>query len=127
MNNDTQQSNPVQYSIDWFINKFRSIHSRKWTTGLPVRTRPGQCCALGHCGVKNDYEPTDEAKALVKLFNPGAVGQNWIDYGVIFSINDSGYLSLPTEVSLIRLKSPKPRGRILEALKLLKKRSTSNG
>lgn len=56
----------INYSHDYFINKFSSIPEEDWGIGEYV-DRDGKCCAYGHCGVRIDSGPNEEAAALSKL------------------------------------------------------------
>lgn len=98
-----------KYTVDYFIEKFKSIPSNKWTEGYFSNSK-GQYCALGHCG-EHETGTTDEARALRRL------GFNW-------SINDSGYVYTPTKYSpfsRIEFNGKCSRTRVLNWLKWLKK------
>lgn len=45
------------YTVDYFIEKFRVIPEKNWTIG-EFTSKDGKCCALGHCGHKiTEYTP----------------------------------------------------------------------
>lgn len=60
----------MEYTVDYFIEKFSNIHKSKWTIGIFRSHIVGSqdvCCALGHCGVEDDLN-TAESFALKQLF-----------------------------------------------------------
>jgi hypothetical protein len=91
------------HTIDYFINKFKKIPSRKWCVGS--FRRGNKFCALGHCGI-NDRSNTinRESKALVRILSK---------LGPVSYINDGkwGYKPLGNNA----------KTRILKALKSVKK------
>lgn len=61
----------MQYTVDYFIEKFSAIPEENWTTGTTINHK-GQKCALGHCGVGVDEleNLTDEAFILTEILKP---------------------------------------------------------
>ena len=66
----------MNYTIQYFIDKFTKIPQSYWITGMYVSMesrllhidgRLIPCCALGHCGCRSG-ESTEESRALVDLF-----------------------------------------------------------
>lgn len=57
------------YDVDYFIKKFENIIDELWTSGS--LTFGNKHCSLGHCGVHFSVIDgmTQEAKALVNLFD----------------------------------------------------------
>lgn len=100
-----------KYTIEYFLQKFRSIPLDKWTMGA-LRRQDGSRCALGHCGPPYWGGLSEEAQALTDLLG-GAD---------IVRINDFGTFWRPTGRGR-NLRSRNPRGRILEALRLVQRRS----
>lgn len=59
----------TKYTVKYFIEKFESIPSSKWTTQKYI-TSDGCCCAFGHCGLRDDvgFSKLPEASALCQIF-----------------------------------------------------------
>jgi len=59
------------YNIDYFLKKFDAIPEDKWIIAyLQDPIDQDKHCALGHCGVRNNYNiTTEESIALMKIFN----------------------------------------------------------
>lgn len=97
----------MNYTKEYFIQKFEAIPEEKWTTGK--YTDGYACCVIGHCGVSDyaGFERSDEAQALYKL---------------IFSLTKTKYLPTNPLVSINdgkqeEYKQDTPKQRILAALK----------
>lgn len=95
------------YNVDYFIKKFEALSDQLWTTGS--LTQGTKHCSLGHCGVHFSLIDgmTNEAKALVNLFNllPKQDGFRGTLSPIV--INDGNH---------DLYKQTTPRGRILAAL-----------
>ena len=52
---EDKDQDQVIMDYNYFINKFTAIPEEDWAQGDYV-DRAGRCCALGHCGVRNDNE-----------------------------------------------------------------------
>ena len=78
-------------TIQYFIDKFEAIPEEEWTIGRLTDTETGACCALGHCGVREDengkWVLTDEATKLLDIFG-GLKGPDEINFGAVYTIND---------------------------------------
>lgn len=48
------------YNKAYFIKKFTAIPDEKWTTGILYNKSTGTCCALGHCGMGENFDNTDK-------------------------------------------------------------------
>lgn len=73
----------MNYTIDYFINKFSSIPEAKWSRRW-LLTPDGKSCAVGHCGANGPWEieSTPEAIALINIF---------VEHGHdVFMVNDLG-------------------------------------
>lgn len=58
----------MNYSVQFFIDKFSAIPEDRWVIGeFSDFSDNNNCCALGHCGVRNNMG-TLEGTALGKLF-----------------------------------------------------------
>ena len=56
----------TNYDVDYFIRKFKAIHTSKWCADGLYNTGD-KCCVLGHCGQRSElYNP--EVLALCGLF-----------------------------------------------------------
>jgi len=103
----------MDYSIEYFIEKFSTIPEEKWTVKQLEDSETGAHCALGHCGVTqkafgNPYNYTEEGTALEKIFQ--TVPSIWNTGSYVPSTNDNGYgmgigctKTLPKERILITL------------------------
>lgn len=108
----------MNYNVDYFINKFKTIPEHKWIKGNFERN--GNYCANGYCGVTNaNYKtPPDEAMALAKILQPlrteswSAFGADVPIFSVTVNINDGFAPDYP---------QPTPKQRILAALYDIKK------
>lgn len=89
----------TKYDASYFIAKFEAIPEEKWCTD-GFTNDAGQCCAAGHCGLRNDsdWTPGMEAYALDQIFD---------DLDVV-SVNDGKDSRYP---------QPTPKQRILAALR----------
>lgn len=68
------------YTVDYFINKFESIPADQ----IGTREIKNQC-ALYHCGLRSfNINPTEEAKALIKLFG----GEHSCSFSAVWIVND---------------------------------------
>lgn len=95
-----------KYTVDYFLRKFRAIPLSQWAFGN-LRTPDGRRCALGHCGVSlGQHGWPREAAALRDLLGFS-----------VTEVNDRGLFGARW------LRSGTPRGRILEALRLVQRRS----
>lgn len=45
----------VMFTVSYFINKFNAIPDDAWTTNQYHNLERTKFCALGHCGVVEDY------------------------------------------------------------------------
>ena len=110
------------YDTEYFIKKFEAIPDDKWITGS-LENEPGYCCALGHCGVKNESRLNKEGGALQKLF------RDFIGLRVE-SVNDNNVSYIKNRllnIDKVKVKANmlssailnKPKGRILTALKII--------
>lgn len=72
----------MEYTLDYFIEKFRAIPEDKIGAG-----HLKNCCALYHCGVTTNqsgmYVKTAEAEALMKILGDEH------DMGVVYRLNDN--------------------------------------
>lgn len=102
----------MRYDVDYFIDKFKAIPPSKWTTKRYTDPKdPSKHCALGHCGMRNSRRPfPEEAYALSTLFL-----DNYPHH--VSVVNDR----VKTKNTKFTKKTPK--GRILAALRDIKKAS----
>jgi len=92
----------MEYTVDYFINKFSSIAENRWYVGDFSNRDKNRFCALGHCGCDGSITKyTSEAEALFNLFKLVQLTGN-ISY-----INDGLEPYYP---------QPTPKQRILAAL-----------
>lgn len=102
----------MQYTIDYFINKFSAIPEKMWT----IRTRGyddnGPHCALGHCDEswKRWGNKGAEETALIKIFDDDGLK--------IIRINNG---------DCPKYQQPTPKQRILAALHDIKKLNSEQG
>lgn len=94
----------MKFTVDYFINKFKGIPSKKWIVGQ-FSDRKGRHCALGHCGVRKARNTTVEGDELIYLFSGSGYD--------VASINDH-----PSP----NFSQSGPRHRILAALRAIKRR-----
>lgn len=87
----------MKYTASFFIRKFKAIPARLWTTGEYHNKETGKRCALGHC------ESDKQALPLIGLFRSRGL--------IVSEVNDRPY----------RFPQKTPRGRILAALRYIKK------
>lgn len=85
----------MQYSIEYFIEKFEAIPEELWITGH-YTDNDGRYCALGHCGLRTRMLICQESDALQTLLPHTQY------------INDDRHPSY---------KQPTPKQRILAALR----------
>lgn len=100
----TTINEPALYSKEWFIRKFEAIPDDEIRRGSLNKH-----CALWHCGVRlgeEDYVPTEEAIALIRLFG----GEHDKQYSVVFNVNDNSFNGY---------EGATPKQRILNKLKSL--------
>lgn len=94
---------------DYFIAKFSAIPDDKWTTDKFINDL-GQCCVLGHLGMRSGYHQDkgnyEETQSLNYLFIDN------LFTGTVTSVND-GKCAL--------FQQPHPKQRILAALEYIKK------
>jgi len=57
----------MEYTVDYFLNKFSSIPEELWTWGNFELN--GQSCAAGHCGIRDANKLNAEANSLIELFS----------------------------------------------------------
>ena len=113
----------MQYTVDFFINKFEAIPENKWCSGIffgytsfwgIIKKPNGQRCAQGHCMelVKLRRNSADiksrsleETEALRKIFSD-ALGFDKVHYTVALVNNGEDK----------RYQQPTPKQRILAAL-----------
>jgi hypothetical protein len=101
----------MEYTVDYYINKFEAIPEELWGTGK-YRDKDDKCCALGHCGQKaGPVKLIEEAKALDDLI---------ISYYKtnVIAINDGSYRGTPETNFMSYGDTPKQR--ILTALRQIK-------
>lgn len=104
------------YTVDYFIEKFEKIPEDKW--GIKRLTDDmGNHCALGHCKVVENTQPTSEAISLAGILLPLSettlsitVERDW--YFIVYPINDGHHTNY---------QQPTPKQRILAALYDIKK------
>lgn len=108
-----------KYTVDYFLKKFRAIPPSGWGEVLLFNYHSGSKCALGHCGVGNSNNLTPEATALVKLcktlYTPYQIDQ-MDSTEPVWSLNDGG------KQARKQFPQKTPRGRMLAALRLIKRR-----
>lgn len=95
----------MTFTADYFIEKFTAISEEDWCVGL-YTDQTGSHCALGHCGVRNEYgntEGTTEGTALWQLFQDAKLS--------VSDVND-GWSR--------HFKQPTPKQRIIAALNQIK-------
>lgn len=93
----------MEYTVDYFIEKFEAIPLEKWTIGKFIDEEE-RCCALGHCGARKHQSLYGivEARALNNL--------------IIDKLHTS-----PTVINDLFYKGEEtPKHRILRALKDIK-------
>lgn len=56
----------MEYTVDYFIKKFEAIPDNRWCVG-ELMNKAGQCCAYGHCGMREYDTEAPEADALMKV------------------------------------------------------------
>jgi hypothetical protein len=102
-----------EYTVDYYIQKFESIPDNQWTTSCFIDDS-GKCCALGHCGDRDDIAIPFEAAMLIEFCG---------DYPIT-TINDGcdDYLEWVVKYNLSSLASPKER--VLQFLKWVKNNPT---
>jgi hypothetical protein len=96
-----------RYDVDYFIAKFSAIPAKRWTTRT-FDDSFGRRCAGGHCGMRagDRYFEVPEYRALVGIVSKAL--------GTFVSMINDGLDP--------RFKQKTPRGRILAALRLAKKK-----
>ncbi len=93
------------YDVDYFIKKFEAIPRNKWITNNYGLQGTGVHCAYGHCGVSNSTSQTKESIELAAMFHVSGMPP-------VSTIND---------LRLSRFPQKTPKGRILAALRAIKK------
>lgn len=93
-----------KYTVDYFIKKFTAIPVSKWTIAEFHNNEHTKFCALGHCGLTEEKQNGEEGDALFELFSEHNL---WVD--IVNDIPDGQFLQKT------------PRGRILAALRWIKK------
>lgn len=93
------------YSVDYFIKKFKAIPSSKWC--LYSLENGGKHCALGHCGMIAPSIATPDSAALIELFHKHSIS--------VITTND---------IQTGEFNQRTPKSRILAALNFIKKKST---
>lgn len=85
----------MNYDVNYFIKKFEAIPAENWIRLDVGDDEDGPHCALGHCGVRstadrNDWVPTEEAMALIRIFNDGSAEDSYgcIRWSAVYNIND---------------------------------------
>jgi hypothetical protein len=102
------------YTIDYYIQKFERIPDDQWTTEAFI-DNVGRCCALGHCGDRDNVQDSPEAMAFSRLCHGD---------GIIIGVND-GNVNYTEWIARYDLPSlDHPKARILQFLNWLK---TQNG
>jgi hypothetical protein len=102
----------MNYTIEYFINKFSVIPENQWTTGV-VETDNGRMCVLGHCGV------VETSAGIVWTPEAGALNHFIESNGIISKEKDVSALN----DGLVPGYSQKtPKGRILAALNNIQKK-----
>jgi len=115
----------MKYTVDYFIEKFRSIPPRKWRTHM-LLDEVGRKCANGLCGVTCELIATDESKALKELFsvltlsrtNGTKMDPDYSDYSIKVEYVNDGIVN--------EYRQPTPKQRILAALYDIKKLQSNN-
>lgn len=109
----------MEYTVDYFINKFEKIPEDKWITGMiglnSIENSPK--CALGHCGIDESFlNETKDSKALKEIFSntsfTSSISPIRGGTDCIWKIND-GYIK--------EYQQETPKQRILAALYDIKK------
>ncbi len=101
----------MEYTKEYFIEKFEAIPEDRWITGQVERWIDGiQChCALGWTGSKETQKGgwtyTDETLALIKLFGGDISDKDNIEFKAVFQVNDRFRFGSPKEAILNKLKS----------------------
>lgn len=98
------------YTLNYFINFFKSIPDHRWTTGVLQREGTVQMCALGHCLAHQNGDPENaNLNDLADATNAKTEAlENFLD-GRTININDDEDNSYGFGTT--------PRGRILKALR----------
>ncbi len=107
----------MEYTVEYFINKFESIPDEKWCTShlFTESTEGFRCCALGHLDVRydpelKDWRSTEASSALITLLGGDPQSTKYdTKWGVVSFINDVRFEDLTWQNST-------PRERILSAL-----------
>lgn len=102
---------------DRFIEKLGAIPEDQWTTGVFIN-RQGQCCALGHCGLRLEAaklinRPGDPA-ALIDLFLAATPGVG------VDAVNDGHVTRIPARYESTLAKEAGPKNRVLKMLSMLR-------
>lgn len=107
------------YTLNYFIDFFKSIPDHRWTTGTLQREGTVQMCALGHCLANQNAELPDLSSADESNLNAkGEALQNFLEgHAVAINDGDLGFQDLGST----------PRGRILRALRNRKRTGSVTG
>lgn len=57
----------MEYTVDYFIEKFKRIPAEQWTIGTFISLNATQRCAYGHCGSTKWFDDTAESSALFEI------------------------------------------------------------
>lgn len=103
----------MEYTTEYFINKFESIPEHLWTTGAISDQKGDAGCALVHCGVDKYYIRNEEAAALAILFLPFLnrmhMHGGWYPHAV-YAINDAAAgLYRKGTIKIVTADTPKER------------------
>jgi hypothetical protein len=99
------------YTLNYFINFFKSIPDHRWTTGKLQTDGTVQMCALGHCLTNQNSNPKNIN--INDLF-PGA---NAKTEALESFLNDNTAQINDASLFQYRRLGSTPRGRILRALR----------
>ena len=91
----------MEYTIDYFIDKYTKIPHKNWVTGILYYKNDllkERCCVLGHCGVTYNEETdseiewnmTEESLALIDLLGLIMPEEITSKLHWTYTINDSG-------------------------------------
>lgn len=94
----------MEYTIDYFIAKFKAIPRKHWIIGM-LNDDKGRHCALGHCGAVVTSNDTEESIALCGIFSSAGT--------IVVDINDDEYGDL-------RHLGRSSKTRVISALTLIK-------
>lgn len=98
------------YTVDYFLQKFEAIPEEEWTV-RKFKRPGGRKCALGHCGMDNNWEHTAESAALSTIFR-----NRWNGKVTVVDVNDNNSEFMRS----LGINGGTPKQRILQALRIIK-------